>query len=318
MENVLAFKTLSARKQWIKTGAIVLAAIAVCAVFGFLKPSRASLAEHVSTDLIQEAGSQYSETYFNYVVFNILRGKNLMTAVSDTYIGFLRGIHPVNSGFAATAANMIIWLPPLVNSAKVTVSLSVATVIAGVLLSIFLALGKISKNKFLQKICGAYIFFFRGTPLLMQLFFIYYGLPQISPSLAINNKFLAAFIAFSLNSAAYCAEIIRAAIQSIDKGQFEASRVLGMSYAQTMRLIVIPQSIRRLIPPVANEFIMLLKDASLVSIIALSDLTHMTRAISSASSTVLVYIPAMIIYLIITAFFSFIFARLERRFSLYQ
>jgi polar amino acid transport system permease protein len=180
------------------------------------------------------------------------------------------------------------------------------------------ALGKMSKNAGLNKFCSAYIFFFRGTPLLMQLYFIYYGLPEISRFLTINNRFIAAFIAFGLNSAAYCAEIIRAAIQSIDKGQFEASRALGLSYAQTMRLVIIPQSIRRLIPPVGNEFIMVLKDASLVSIIALADITKVTRSISSSSATALVYIPAMILYLIITAVFSFIFHKLEKKYSVYQ
>jgi polar amino acid transport system permease protein len=152
----------------------------------------------------------------------------------------------------------------------------------------------------------------------MQLFFIYYGLPQISPALAINNKFMAAFLAFGLNVTAYSAEFIRAAIQSIDKGQFEASHALGFKYGQAMRLIIIPQSIRRMIPSIANEFIMVLKDASLVSIIALSDLTHTTRAISSSTASVLVYVPAMVIYLIITAFFTAVFERLEKRFSVYS
>jgi polar amino acid transport system permease protein len=151
----------------------------------------------------------------------------------------------------------------------------------------------------------------------MQLYFIYYGLPEITPYLTINNRFIAAFIAFSLNSVAYCAEIIRAAIQSIDKCQFEASRALGLSYAQTMRLVIIPQSIRRLIPPVGNEFIMMLKDASLVSIIALTDITKVTRSISSSAATALVYIPAMVLYLIITAVFSFVFHKMEEKYSVY-
>lgn len=154
--------------------------------------------------------------------------------------------------------------------------------------------------------------------MLMQLYFIYYGLPQINMALTIDSRFFAAFLAFSLNSAAYCSEIIRAAIQSIDKGQFEASKALGLTGAQTMRLVIFPQSVRRLIPPVANEFIMVLKDASLVSIIALADLTKVTRAISSSSGTALVYIPAMVIYLIMTAFFEFIFHKLEARFSRYE
>ena len=152
----------------------------------------------------------------------------------------------------------------------------------------------------------------------MQLFFVYYALPMINPALTINDKFLAAFVAFALNNAAYCAEIIRAAIQSIDKGQSEASHALGMTYVQTMRLVIIPQSFRRLIPPVANEFIMVLKDASLVSLIALSDLTHATRSISSSNSTIVVFAPAVVIYLIITAFFTLVFNSLEKRFSVYQ
>ena len=213
---------------------------------------------------------------------------------------------------------MIGWLPALLDGAKVTVGLTIVSVSAGLVLSLFLALGKMTNIKIIRNFCSAYIFFFRGTPLLMQLYFIYYGLPQISPSLTINDRFLAAFIAFALNTAAYCAEVIRAAIQSIDKGQFEASKALGMSYWQTMRLIIIPQSVRRLIPPVGNEFIMVLKDASLVSIIALSDLTKVTRSISSSAVTALVYIPAMIIYLIITAIFTVVFNKLERKFSVYE
>jgi polar amino acid transport system permease protein len=213
---------------------------------------------------------------------------------------------------------MISWIPQLLGGARVTIALTILAVSAGLVLSLFLALGKMSKFGILNRFCSAYVFFFRGTPLLMQIYFIYYALPMVTPILTINNRFLAAFIAFSLNSAAYCAEIIRAAIQSIDKGQFEASRALGMSYAQTMRLVVIPQSIRRLIPPVGNEFIMMLKDASLVSMIALVDITKATRNIESSTRSALVYIPAMILYLIITAVFTFIFHKLEKKYSVYE
>ena len=210
------------------------------------------------------------------------------------------------------------WMPQLLKGARVTVALTVTALSAGLVLSLFLALGKMSKRLIPNKICSAYVFFFRGTPLLMQLFFIYYALRMVAPFLTINNRFLAAFIAYALNSAAYCAEIIRAAIQSIDKGQFEASRALGLSYAQTMRLVIIPQSIRRLIPPVGNEFIMLLKDASLVSMIALVDITKATRNIEGSTRSALVYIPAMILYLIITAVFSFVFNKLEKKYSVYE
>jgi polar amino acid transport system permease protein len=210
------------------------------------------------------------------------------------------------------------WTPQLLRGARVTIALTVTAVAAGLVLSLFLALGKMSKNVIINKCSSAYIFFFRGTPLLMQLFFVYYALPMIAPILTINNRFLAAFIAYTLNSAAYSAEIIRAAIQSIDKGQFEASRALGLSYAQTMRLVIVPQSIRRLIPPVGNEFIMMLKDASLVSMIALVDITKATRNIEGSTRSALVYIPAMILYLIITAVFTYFFHKAEKKYSMYE
>ena len=224
----------------------------------------------------------------------------------------------------STILRMVSWIPALLSGARITISLTILAVSAGLVLSFFIALGKMSKISILNKLCSAYTFFFRGTPLLMQLYFIYYTLPLISETFLINTKnaeldrFIYAFIAYSLNCAAYCAEIIRAAIQSIDKGQFEASRALGLSYAQTMRLVIIPQSIRRLIPPVGNEFIMMLKDASLVSIIALVDITKATRTIEGSTRSALVYIPAMLLYLLITAVFTFIFRKLEKKYSVYE
>jgi len=210
------------------------------------------------------------------------------------------------------------WMPQLLNGALITVSLTVLAVSAGLIIGVFLALGKMSKKVILSKLCSIYIFIFRGTPLLMQLFFIYYALPKLIPAFTINSRFLAAFIAFSLNCAAYCAEIIRAAFQSIDKGQFDASRVLGLTYFQTIRLVVIPQSLRRLIPPVGNEFIMMLKDVSLVSMIALVDITRAMRSIENSTGSALVYIPAMILYLVITAVFSSVFKKLEKKYSAYR
>ncbi|GHV73088.1 ABC transporter permease [Spirochaetia bacterium] len=222
-----------------------------------------------------------------------------------------------------TLQRMISWAPSLLGGARVTIGLTLLSVSAGIVLSLFLALGKISKYRWVNRLCSAYIFFFRGTPLLMQLFFIYYALPLISPVFNIEtgnqflNRFIPAVIAFALNSAAYCAEIIRAAIQSIDKGQFEASRALGLSYSKAMSLVIVPQAIRRLIPPIGNEFIMILKDASLVSMIALTDITKAMRNIESSTRSPLVYIPAMILYLIITAVFTFIFHKLEKKYSVY-
>ena len=209
-------------------------------------------------------------------------------------------------------------MPQLLLGARTTIVITIIAVAIGLVLSFFLALGKMSKNPLLNKPCSAYIFFFRGTPLLIQIYFIYFGLPQFNPALTIKSAFVAALIAYTLNSAAYLAENIRAGIQSIDKGQYEAAKALGMTYRQTMQLIILPQTIRRLIPPVGNEFIMVLKDVSLVAIIGLSDLTKVTRAISSSQATALVYIPAMVIYLVITAFFSFIFNKMEKKYSVYE
>ena len=210
------------------------------------------------------------------------------------------------------------WLPSLLEATGVTIGLSVLCVLCGLVISVFLALGKISKNKIIKGICSAYIFFFRGTPLLMQLFFLYYTLPLMNPIFTIKSRFVAAWLAFTLNVAAYLAEIIRAAIQSIDKGQLEASKALGLTYGQAMRLIIIPQAYRRMIPPIGNEFIMVLKDTSLVSIIALVDLTCQTKMIASSDASALVYIPAMIIYLVITAIFTVIFNKLEKKLSVYE
>lgn len=302
-------------KLWIVLASIIV----VCVVLVLLKPPMSELSQRISEDLIEEAGERnYSQSELDYLIFNVARGRNVRTAEVDTYIGIAGQVIEMNGEFSQQIANILFWLPTLISGAQITISLTAVSVFAGLIASIFIALGKISKITVLNKICSAYIFFFRGTPLLMQLFFVYYALPMIHPSLTINDKFLAAFTAFALNSAAYCAEIIRAAIQSIDKGQYEASKALGMTYPQSMRLVIIPQSFRRLIPPVANEFIMVLKDASLVSLIALSDLTHATRAINSSSGSALVFIPAMIIYLIITAFFTFVFNRLEKRYSVYS
>lgn len=311
-------KNGSPKKKLAIALSVVLALAVVIGVLSIFTPSKEELSSRISDEL--SSSRKYSESYTSFGFVNVFVGNDEASKVdvSETYLGFAGKVYEANDGALGIIANFIRWIPVLLSGCGVTVSLTIVSVITGLIGSLFLALGKISKNKVIEKICDAYIFFFRGTPLLMQLYFIYYALPLISPSLTISNRFLAAYIAFSMNSAAYCAEIIRAAIQSIDKGQFEAAKALGMSYWQTMSHIIIPQSFRRLIPPVANEFIMVVKDASLVSIIALSDLTFLTRKLSVANATPLVYIPAMLIYLAITAFFTSVFNRLEKKFSIYE
>ena len=223
------------------------------------------------------------------------------------------------------------WMPALLLAARTTLLLTVFSVSTALVLGVFLALGKISRNPFISKPCTAYIFFFRGTPLLIQLFIVYFGLPLIysgfdvgrlpfadPTSFLFHPRFIAAYIAFSLNIAAYLAEIIRAAIQSIDKGQMEASRSLGLTYGQAMRLVIIPQSYRRMIPPVCNEFVMVLKDTALVSIIALNDLAFQMKMIMSNSASALVILPACVIYLLLTWIFTTVFGRLEKKLSVYE
>ena len=208
-------------------------------------------------------------------------------------------------------------MPALLHGALLTFELTIVSIIIGLFLGLFLALGRISRNKLIDKICWVYIWIFRGTPLLMQIFFIYYALPMMYSPLTLPQV-PAAFIALSLNSAAYLAEIIRAAIQSIDKGQMEAAKALGMSYGQAMKRIIVPQSYRRLIPPVGNEFIALLKDSSLVSIIALTELMRTTTQISNATGNAAIYIPAAALYLLLTTVFTVVFEKLERKYSIYE
>lgn len=210
------------------------------------------------------------------------------------------------------------WMPALLVGAVKTMQLTLVAVLFGMVGGLFLALGRLSKNVIIDKICWFYIWIFRGTPLLMQIFFFYYALPLALGKSFSFNDMTAAFIALSVNSAAYLAEIIRAAIQSIDKGQMEACKALGMSYGQAMRKVIVPQSYRRLIPPVGNEVIALLKDSALVSSIGMSELMRATTQISNTAASALVYLPSAALYLIMTSLFTFVFEKLEKKYSVYE
>lgn len=205
----------------------------------------------------------------------------------------------------------------LLSGALVTISLTLSAIIFGIVIGLILALGRISRSKILNGISWIYIWVFRGTPLLLQIIVIYFVLPSVGINF---NDFTAALVALSLNSGAYLAEIIRAAIQSIDKGQMEASKALGMSYYQAMFKIIIPQSYRRLIPPVGNEMIMLLKDSSLVSVIGMVELLRNARlmAANAGSKMFLFYGAAAGIYLLMTSIFTLLFQKLEEKYSLYE
>lgn len=203
-----------------------------------------------------------------------------------------------------------------------TIEIALIAIIFGAIFGIIVALGRISKNKILNAISWFYIWFFRGTPLLLQLFMIYFAFPiiylEMTGSTFEIDARICAFITFSLNSTAYLAEIIRAAIESIDHGQMEAAQALGMNYSQAMRKIIIPQTFKRLVAPVGNELIMLLKDTSLVSTIALFDLLRTVKTMASSTGSWVYYIYAAVIYLFLTTILQIVFDKMESKLGVYE
>lgn len=212
--------------------------------------------------------------------------------------------------------NIIIQsVPAILKGCVMTVELTVVSLVIAVFLGVFIALLKISSNKVLSYISSLYTWIIRGTPLLVQLFIVYYALPSIGIEF---TEFQAAVISLSLNSAAYMAEIIRGGILGIDKGQSEASKALGFTYMQNMRLIILPQTIRIILPALGNEFIALIKDTSLVSTIAMVELMRTAQQISSAAYAPLeMYLTAAVMYLLMTTVFTALFSMFEKKMSRY-
>ncbi len=209
-------------------------------------------------------------------------------------------------------------LPPLLEGTVVTLQMFFATIVLSLPLGLLLALARISRFKTLSSAVGVYIWLFRGTPLMLQLLFIYFGLPFL-PYVGIRlDDYPAALVAFVLNYAAYFAEIFRAGIQSIDRGQYEGAKVLGMTYVQTMRRIVLPQVIKRVLPPVSNETITLVKDTSLIYVLAMNDLLRTTRAIVQRDFTTMPFIVAAVFYLIMTLVLTWGFQKLEKKYAVYD
>lgn len=210
----------------------------------------------------------------------------------------------------------VVYLPILAEGAVMTIKLTVLSTVFGTMLGLVAALAKISRNRMLASIASFYTWAIRGTPLLLQLYLVYYGLGQVGITLA---AFPAAVIAMSICGGAYIAEILRAGIQSIDKGQMEAARSLGMTYLQAMRRVILPQAYRRLIPPMGNEIIALMKDSSLVSTIALVELMRTARQIDASTLRSLeAYIAAGMFYLAMTTLLTIVFDRAERKLAVYE
>lgn len=208
-----------------------------------------------------------------------------------------------------------VWriLPNLVKKgALLTVELSIIAVTLGMFIGLVMALFRLSQIKPLDWLAAAYTDFFRGTPLLVQIMIIHYALPMVFNYTPV--AWISAIVALSINSGAYVAEIFRAGIQSIDRGQMEAARSLGMSYAQAMRYIILPQAFKISVPPLGNEFIALLKDSSLVMIIGLQELMGTSKLIVGRQPRVLeTYLTAAVLYLIMTMTISRLVAYMERR-----
>ncbi|MDO4837092.1 MAG: amino acid ABC transporter permease [Clostridia bacterium] len=203
-----------------------------------------------------------------------------------------------------------------------TLILSFFTVLLGTILGTLMATARMSKIAPLRWFAAAYIEFFRGTPLMVQLMFIFYGLPMIGitfPDVSFIpnfDRFAAGVVAMSLNSCAYVAEIIRSGIQAVDKGQTEAARSLGFHEGQTMRLVVLPQAIRNILPALGNEFVTDIKESSIVSVIGIADLMYRSKGVIAKTYNSLECLAiAAIIYFVMTFVSSRLIALLERKMS---
>lgn len=209
-------------------------------------------------------------------------------------------------------------LPPLLQGSAVTLQVFLITLVLAVPLGLGLALLRISRFGILSGLVNGYIWLMRGTPLMLQMLFIYFALPFI-PVIGVRlPDFPSAILAFVLNYAAYFAEIFRAGIQSIDRGQYEGAKVLGMSYPQTMRRIVLPQVLKRILPPMSNETITLVKDTSLIYVLAMNDLLRAARGIVQRDFTTSPFVVAAAFYLIMTLVLTYGFQRLEKKYAVYD
>lgn len=225
-------------------------------------------------------------------------------------------------------------MPQLLQGLKITIQLFVVTLVLSLPLGLVISLIREatetskSKNPLMVAVCfivkwlvKLYLLVFRGTPLMLQLFFVYFGLPNIllpGGGSIVLDMFPAAAVAFVLNYAAYFAEIFRGGIIGVSKGQYEASKALGFNMSQTMRLVVVPQMLRTVIPPIANETIILVKDTALASSIALIDLLRVAQRAVNRDMNVAAYLIAAVIYLIITLVLTYIFHRIEKRLAISQ
>ncbi|MBR1442245.1 MAG: amino acid ABC transporter permease [Firmicutes bacterium] len=210
------------------------------------------------------------------------------------------------------------WLPQMLEGCLITIKLFFITIAFSMPLGLILTFLYTSKNKTVNKIISFYILIMRGTPLLLQIFFVYFGLPYlpvIGEYLTITDRFTAGAIAFILNYAAYFAEIFRGGLLSVEEGQYEAAKVLGLTDMQTRTHIVLPQMFRISLPAVSNEAIILIKDTALITAIGLSDLLKVTKTIVNKTTNVSAFLVAAVFYLIMSYILTIVFKKIEKKFS---
>ena len=218
---------------------------------------------------------------------------------------------------------IIDYYPMLLKGTGITVLLAALTVLFGTLIGVLISITRFNQNgivgKGLNKLADIYIAFFRGTPLMIQLFIFWFGIPQIlhirmKPVGPIPAEFIVGAIALAINSGAYVAEILRAGIQAVDKGQMEAGRSLGLSEKQTLKHVILPQAIKNILPALGNEFIVIIKESAIVSVIGLADLMYNADKVTAATFNAFgVYIVAALIYFVLTSVCSKLVSSFERR-----
>lgn len=206
-------------------------------------------------------------------------------------------------------------LPSLLKATLMTIFLAGISIVIALVIGFFTAIIRIVKVKILNGIANVYVSIIRGTPLLVQIFVIYYGLPQVGIAL---DPISSGILALSLNAGAYLSESFRSSILAVDNGQMEASMAMGMTYSQALRRIILPQSLRIAIPTLSNSFIVLIKDTSLVSVITVTELLQMSSLIIAKTFEPLtIYLVAAAIYWVLISFFTTLLDKLEMKSSRY-
>ena len=205
----------------------------------------------------------------------------------------------------------------LTDGVKYTLVLFAVTIVGSMPLGLVLTFMRIGKSTVLRAITSFYVYIMRGTPLLLQLYFFYYGLPFIPgmKNVIVLDRLTAAMLAFVLNYAAYFCEIFRGGIISVDKGQYEAARVLGFSKVQTLFKIVLPQMLRVSLPSIANESITLVKDTALVTVIGVTEILYFAKATVNRQAVFTAYPVAALFYLLMTYIITKLFDQLERKYN---